>query len=66
MNDDLNRIGTTTRRTPETDLAGVVFEIQRTQTNSCKFGRKHKRLFSRQELRYLGIAESIYREIVVP
>ena len=65
MNDDMNTAGIALR-VPETDLAHVVFEIQRMQTNSCKFGTKYKRLFSRQELRYLGIAESIYREIVVP
>jgi len=65
MNDELNIAGVA-QRTPETDLAHVVFEIQRVQTNSCKFGRKHKRLFSRQELRYLGIEESVYREIVAP
>jgi hypothetical protein len=55
----------TAHRTPETDLAGVVFLIRKTTTNNHRFGR-HARLFSRQELDYLGIEESIYREIVAP
>lgn len=66
MNNDLNRLGTTTSRKPETDLAGVILLINKTMTNSHRFGTKHKRLFSRGELDYLGIEESIYREIVAP
>lgn len=65
MKDNLNRTGIN-ERTPETDLAHVVFEIQRIQTNSCKFGRRHERLFSKRELDQLGIEESTYKEVVAP
>ena len=65
MNDDL-KVEEVAPRTPETDLAGVIFQINKTTTNNHRFGRRHSRLFSRQELDYLGIEESTYREIVAP